>query len=103
MPPRVLSEEDVIVIITTEVYLVGIFGIELILHAGAAAFCMCVTFFHLRLCHGLAWMNAKCPPKPLCLSPYSTEQGRKNTVKGLWVEIRTGSDHSPIAVTSKTD
>jgi len=51
----------------------------------------------------LAWINAKCPPKPLYHSPSSTGQGRGNMVKGSRVEIRTGRDHSPITVTDKTD
>jgi len=33
----------------------------------------------------------------------STRQGRKNMRKGMWVEIRTGRDHSPIAVTDEPD
>jgi len=36
------------------------------------------------------------------LPPSSMGQGRKNTMKGLWVEIRTGRGHSPITVTDKT-
>jgi len=50
----------------------------------------------------LAWINARYPPKPLyhCLS--SAEQGRGNIMKGSWVKIRTGRDHSEITVMDKT-
>jgi len=47
-------------------------------------------------------MNAKCPPKPLYHSPSSSGQGRKNMMKGFWVKIRTGRDHSPITIMGKT-
>jgi len=57
---------------------------------------------NLARCHGLAWLDARCPPKPLYHSPSSAGQGRENMTKGLWVEIRTGRDHSPITVTGKT-
>jgi len=40
-------------------------------------------------CGGLAWLDARCPPKPLYHSPSSAGQERKNTVKGSWVKIRT--------------
>jgi len=53
------------------------------------------------LCFGLAWINARCPPKRLYHSPSSAGQGRGNIMKGSRVE--TGRDHSPIAVTDKTD
>jgi len=33
-------------------------------------------------CFSLTWINARCPPKPLCHSPSSAGQGRRNTVKG---------------------
>jgi len=37
----------------------------------------------LALCGGLAWLDARCPPKLLYKSPYSTGQGRKNMAEGL--------------------
>jgi len=37
----------------------------------------------LPSCHGLAWLDAGCPPKPLYHSPSSTGQGRKNNDKKL--------------------
>jgi len=52
---------------------------------------------------GLAWINARCPPKPLYRSPPSAQQGRGNMMKGSRVEIRTGRGHSPVTVTDKTD
>jgi len=55
------------------------------------------------LCFGLVWINARCPPKLLYHSPSSAGQGRGNKMKGSRVEIRTGRDHSPIAVMDKTD
>jgi len=53
-------------------------------------------------CYGLAWMNARCPPKPLYQSPPQLDRGQKN-MKGYWVEIRAGRDHSVITVMGKTD
>ena len=41
--------------------------------------------------------------KPCHHSLSSPGQGRGNMMKGLWIEIRTGRDHSPITVTEKTD
>jgi len=52
---------------------------------------------------GLVRLDARCPVKPLCHSPSSTGQGRKNTIKGSWVEITTGRDHSPVTIMGKTD
>jgi len=52
---------------------------------------------------GLAWINARCPRKPLCHSPSSAGQGRGNMLKGSRVKIKTGRDHSPVTVTGKTD
>jgi len=57
----------------------------------------------LNKCFGVAWINARCPPKPLYHCPSSTGQGRGNMMKGSRVEIRRGRDHSPITVTDKTD
>jgi len=51
----------------------------------------------------MAWINARCPPKPLYHSPSSTGQRRGNMMKGSWIEIRTGRDHSTMAITNKTD
>jgi len=56
-----------------------------------------------RNCFGLAWINARCPPKLLYHSSSSAEQGRGNMMKGLRVETRTEREHSPITVTGKTD
>jgi len=49
------------------------------------------------------WINGRCPPKLLYHSPSSTGQGRGSMMKGSWVEIRTGRDHSPITVMGQTD
>jgi len=43
------------------------------------------------------------PTKAAPSLPSSAGQGRKNTMKGSWVETRTGRDHSAIAITGKTD
>jgi len=53
-------------------------------------------------CEGLAWLKARCPPKPLSL-PLLNWTGRKYTTKDSWVKIRTGRDHSPTTVMGKTD
>ena len=57
----------------------------------------------IEFCFGLAWLDATCPPKPLHHSPSSTGQERENMMKGSWVELRTGRDHSPVTVTGKPD
>jgi len=54
-------------------------------------------------CFGLAWINARCPPKLLYRSPSSNGQGRGNMMESSRVEIRTGRDASPITVMDKTD
>jgi len=36
-------------------------------------------------------------------TPSEQDRGEKNMLKGSWVEIRTGRDHSPTTVTGKTD
>jgi len=41
-------------------------------------------------CFGLAWINARCPPKSHCHCPSSAGQGRGNMMKGSKVETRTG-------------
>ena len=64
---------------------------------------MLIKKISVELCFGLAWINARCPPKLLCHSPSSAGQGRGNMMKGSRVETRTGRDHSPVAVMDKTD
>jgi len=59
--------------------------------------------FGLWLCCGLAWLDARCPPKQLYHSPFSTGHERNKYEKPLWVEIRTESNHSPIILMGKTD
>jgi len=51
----------------------------------------------------LAWINARCPPKPLYHCPSSAGQWRGNLMKGSRVQARIGRDHSPVIVTDKTD
>jgi len=34
--------------------------------------------------------------------PQVDKEGKKNTTKGSWVEIRTGKDHSPVTLMDKT-
>jgi len=58
---------------------------------------------HLGCSFFLAWINARCPPKPLCLSSSSAGQGGGNMMKGSRVETRTGRNHSPVTVMDKTD
>jgi len=65
--------------------------------AGTAA------YKQLTECFGLAWINVKCPPKPLYHSPSSTGQGRGNMMKGSRVKKRTGRDHSPVTAMDNTD
>ena len=61
------------------------------------------THTHVALCFDLAWINARCPPKPPYHSASSTGQGRGNVTKGSRVETRTGRNHSLITVMDKTD
>jgi len=54
-------------------------------------------------CGGLTLARRQVPTKvPLSL-PFSAGQGRKHTMKGSQVKIRTRKVHSPIAVRGKTD
>jgi len=58
---------------------------------------------HLPGCGGLTLAGLQVPTKAV-LSPHSsTGQRRENIMKGLWVEIRTGRDRSPITAMGKTD
>jgi len=43
------------------------------------------------------------PTKAALSLPSSTGQARRNIMKGSWVEIRAGRDHSPITIMGKTD
>jgi len=63
------------------------------------------SYFRKYLCNcfSLAWINSRCPPKPLYHSTSSAGQERGNMMKGSRVKIKTGRDHSPITVTDKTD
>ncbi|GAB0206807.1 hypothetical protein GRJ2_003146300 [Grus japonensis] len=54
-------------------------------------------------CGGLTLAGGQVPTRAAVTLPSFTRQGRKSTTKSLWVEIRTGRDHSLIIVTSKTD
>jgi len=51
----------------------------------------------------MAWISARCPPKPLYHSPSSAGQRKGNMMKSLWVKIREGRGHSPVTVIDKTD
>ena len=55
------------------------------------------------VCGGLTLARHQVPPKASPSSPSSAGQGRENLTKGLWVEIRTGRDHSTVTITGKTD
>lgn len=48
---------------------------------------------------GWPWLNARCLPKMFSHTP-SAGQGRDNIKKGLWVEIRTARDHSPVTIST---
>jgi len=73
------------------------------LHSNAVFWLSPVDSLLMAPCHGLTWMHATWPQKLLYHSPSSAEQVRKNMMKGLWVKIRTGRDHSLITVMGKTD
>ena len=67
-------------------------------------FChMSVKVVVVPSCGGLTLAGCQVPTKATLSLPSSTGQGRENKTKGLWVEIRTRRDHSPITVTGKTD
>jgi len=69
------------------------------------------TFFHLVLhsifsldyCGGLTLAGCQVPTKAALLFSLLSGQGRENIIKGSWVKIRTGRDHSAFTVTGKTD
>jgi len=54
-------------------------------------------------CGGLTLAGRQVPIKVAVSLPSSPGEGRENTAKGSWVEIRIGREHSPIAVMGKTD
>jgi len=54
-------------------------------------------------CYGLAWVNARCPPKPLYHSASSAGQGRGHIMEGSRIETRTGRHHSPVTIRDKTN
>jgi len=51
----------------------------------------------------LTLVGGQLPTKAALSLPSLAAQGRENTTKGWWVEIRAGRDHSAITVTGKTD
>lgn len=53
-------------------------------------------------CAGLTLGGSQMPTKAALSLPSSAEQVRENRMKGLWVDIRTGRGHSPVAVVGKT-
>jgi len=52
---------------------------------------------------GLALAGHHMPTRALLSLSTSAAQGRENTTKGSWVEIRTGRDHSPVKITGEAD
>ena len=54
-------------------------------------------------CGGSTLAEGQVPTRAALSLPSFTGQGRKGITKRLWVEIRTGRDHSLLVVTSKTD
>lgn len=58
---------------------------------------------YLASCGGLMLPGNQVPTKAIPSLPSSAGQGRKNTTKNLWVEIRTGRDHSPSTAMGKLD
>jgi len=54
-------------------------------------------------CGEMTLFGSQVPTKAALSFPSSAGQGRENTMKGSWVKIRTGRDHSPITATGKTD
>lgn len=50
----------------------------------------------------LLWQDARCHQSRF-ITPLLSYMGRENTVKGLWVKIRTGSDHSPDTLMDEID
>jgi len=54
----------------------------------------------------LSWISldeCQVPTKVVLSLLPSTGQGRKNMMKGLWIGIRTGRDHSQVTIMGKTD
>jgi len=59
-------------------------------------------------CQDVAWLDARCPPKPPYRSPSSTffffpSAGEKKYYERLVGQDKDRGNHSPIAITGKTD
>ncbi|GAB0179809.1 mitochondrial enolase superfamily member 1 [Grus japonensis] len=62
-----------------------------------------INNLQMTQCGGLTLAGGQVPTRAALSLPSFTRQGRKGITKCLWVEIRTGKDHSLIIVMSKTD
>ena len=74
-----------------------------VLVAGGYRGGFCEKLLEASPCGGLSLAGGQVPTRAALSLPSFTKQGRKGITKCLWVEIRTGRDHSLIIVTSKTD
>jgi len=65
--------------------------------------CLAVpSYLQIPLCGGLTLAGYQVLIKATLSLPSSVRHGRKYMTKGLWVEIKTGRDHSPSTFTGKT-
>lgn len=62
-----------------------------------------IYYINLESRGGSTSAGCQVPSEAALSLPSSAEQGRENTMKDSWVEIRTGRYHSSITTTGKTD
>ena len=62
-----------------------------------------VRAFYILEKYGLTLAGCQVPTNAALSLSSSAGQGGENIMKGSWVEIRTGRDHSAITITGKTD
>lgn len=58
---------------------------------------------NMARCGGMTLAGRQVPTEASLSLLCSAGQGREYVTKGLRVKVRTGRDHSPIAITGKTD
>lgn len=69
----------------------------------AALLLVSISSFLIPCYGGLTLAGHQEPSKATLSLPSSPGQERENIMKGSWVKIRTGRDHSPVTAMGKTD
>jgi len=92
-----MKKEDVVVLLLPSSFIIPS-------HKLLLFFIVHIFFLSLQRCFGLAWINARCPPKPLYHSPSSAGHGRGNRMKAWRVEKGQGGiTHRLLSQTKQTE